>query len=232
MAVVRLAAAFARPRAEPCRCFGAQEERSNGKGTKRAKQEAKRAAKLADDGDGHETATRQATQVRRGRLSARTRTCPVAPVSNERMKRDAGQLGSAGQGETEAERKARKKETKRLKKEAKRAEKAHKKRAARHAPSGTGGAGEAPAQEDAADRRELLSDLDADTLPTQASLAGREAAEQPRRRRLIKRSREGSERHASPAAELESDDDDDANAAPAAARAVRKAVLQSSDDEA
>jgi hypothetical protein len=149
------------------------------------------------------------------------------------MKRDAGQLDSAGQGETEAARKARKKETKRLKKEAKRAEKAHKKRAARHASSGTGGAGQAPAQHEAAAQHQLVSDLDADILRTQASLEGREAAGKPRRGRLIKHSRqEGSERDASPAAELESDDVHDDNAAPAAARVVRKAVLHSSDDEA
>lgn len=137
------------------------------------------------------------------------------------------------QGETEDDRRARKKEMKRLKKEAKRAEKAHMKRAARHAPSDTGGAAETPAQEEAADRHELVSDLDADILPTQASKEGRDAAEKPLRRRLIKRSREeGSERDALPAAELESDDDEHDEAAPAAARVVRKAVLQSSDDEA
>jgi hypothetical protein len=52
----------------------------NGKGTKRAKHEAMRAAKLAEDGDGHGTATQQAMQVRRCRLSARIKTCPLHPL--------------------------------------------------------------------------------------------------------------------------------------------------------
>jgi hypothetical protein len=233
----------------PC----AQEEREAQKKARKAtKKEAKRAAKAAkkrdvgreEDSDQHAAITKP--QVSRSRCVCERGSSHGRIVSEWKNGCMQGStLDAAGEGETEAERKERKKEAKRLKKEAKRAAKEAKLAARQQDPSGGGGSEnedeleesiapeELELEAEEASEDEMVLDLDADTEPTQVLEAEQEeAAEQPRRRRLIKRSREeeGSDPgDVSAAAALSSDDDE---GPPAATRVVRKAVLESSDDEA